>query len=216
MIARTRCWRGVAVACTLLAAGLLAAACEGGAKTGPEAYTGALAAERAAKDEHFRTGADSPIPAGDRAAFLPLRYFPPDESWSVPASLDPADRSLQPVVDMPTSTGERRRMRRVGVLRFTLQGQRLDLSAFVEAGAPDTNRLLVPFADLTSGTETYGPGRYLDLDRTATGIYVIDFNRAYNPYCAYNAKYDCPYPPAENRLAIAVHAGERVPARPAH
>jgi len=107
-------------------------------------------------------------------------------------------------------------MRRVGVLRFTLKGQRLDLSAFVEAGAPDTNRLFVPFADLTSGSETYGPGRYLDLDRTATGIYVIDFNRAYNPYCAYNARYDCPYPPAENRLAIAVHAGERAPARPAH
>jgi len=117
---------------------------------------------------------------------------------------------------MPTSTGERRSMRRVGVLSFTLQGRQLQLSAFVEAGAPDTDRLFVPFADQTSGKETYGPGRYLDLDRTATSIYLVDFNRAYNPYCAYNSKYDCPYPPRENNLPLAIRAGERAPAVAAH
>ena len=69
--------------------------------------------------------------------------------------------------------------------------------------------LFVPFADLTTGTETYQAGRYLDLQPTATGIYTIDFNRAYHPYCFYNAQYDCPYPPRENRLAVPIRSGER-------
>ena len=77
-------------------------------------------------------------------------------------------------------------------------------------GAPDVDHLFVPFTDLTSGTETYPAGRYLDLDRTPTGIYVIDFNRAYHPYCYYNPTFDCPYPPAENRLRIPIRAGERL------
>ena len=68
----------------------------------------------------------------------------------------------------------------------------------------------MPFVDLTSGAETYPAGRYLDLDRTRTGIYLIDFNRAYNPYCYYNPTYDCPYPPRENRLKVPVRAGEKL------
>jgi uncharacterized protein (DUF1684 family) len=100
-------------------------------------------------------------------------------------------------------------MRRVGSLEFTLKGQPLKLTAFVEVGARDLNHLFVPFMDLTSGTETYPGGRYLDLDRNATGIYEIDFNRAYFPYCVYSPRYECPYPPAENRLSVPIRAGER-------
>ena len=92
-----------------------------------------------------------------------------------------------------------------------LRGQPLTLSAFVEAGSQDMSRLFVPFRDLTSGTETYQAGRYLDLDRTPTGLYNVDFNRAYHPYCYYNSTFDCPYPPAENRLPIPIRAGERLP-----
>jgi uncharacterized protein (DUF1684 family) len=188
-----------------------AAACGNpGAK--PTSFAEAIAAERAAKDTRFRESSDSPVPVDRRAELLPLQYFDPDPVWSVPASLRPADPSMQPVVEMPTSTGERRRMRRVGVLAFTLQGQSLTLSAFVEADARTTDRLFVPFTDETSGRETYAPGRYLDLDRTPTGLYQIDFNRAYNPYCAYNSAYDCPYPPRENHLPLPVRAGERLPA----
>ena len=71
-------------------------------------------------------------------------------------------------------------------------------------------RLFVPFADQTNGTETYPAGRYLDLTRTATGLYDLDFNRAYHPYCYFNDEYDCPFPPAENRLGIPIRAGERM------
>jgi uncharacterized protein (DUF1684 family) len=86
----------------------------------------------------------------------------------------------------------------------------MTLTAFVEAGARDMNRLFVPFSDMTSGTETYPAGRYLDLDRTATGVYEVDFNYAYHPYCLFNPTYDCPFPPEENRLKVPIHAGEKL------
>jgi hypothetical protein len=86
----------------------------------------------------------------------------------------------------------------------------MKLTAFVEATAPDLNHLFVPFTDLTTGTETYAAGRYLDLESSATGIYLVDFNRAYHPYCYFDATFDCPYPPAENRLTIPIRAGERL------
>jgi uncharacterized protein (DUF1684 family) len=100
-------------------------------------------------------------------------------------------------------------MRRAGALEFSLKGQPMKLTAFVEEGAPDLNHLFVPFSDLTSGTETYPAGRYIDLERNATGVYELDFNRAYNPYCYYNKTYDCPIPPRENRLHVPVRAGEK-------
>ena len=112
---------------------------------------------------------------------------------------------------MPTSTGTIRRMQLVGSLQFTLQGQPQTLGAFVEDGTQQIESLFVPFADLTTGKDTYAAGRYLDLHPTATGYYTIDFNRAYNPYCAYNKTYECPYPPPSNRLKIAVTAGEKAP-----
>lgn len=176
-------------------------------------YEEALLRARAEKDRFFRDSADSPIPLDRRAAFLPLSYFPPDPIYRVPAVLEPAD--AQPELEMPTSTGKRRLMRRVGVLRFTLKGQALTLTAFVEAANPSVDRLFVPFGDRTNGTETYPGGRYLDLDRTATGFYDLDFNKAYHPYCYYNEEYDCPYPPPENRLPVPIRAGERLPPKAA-
>ena len=162
---------------------------------------------RDAKNRAFASDA-SPIPPERRDALLPLTYYPPSLDYRVPAVLRPdPDRTT---IEMPTSTGQLRRMVRVGRLEFTLMGEARSLSAFVEAGARDFSRLFVPFADLTSGGETYPAGRYLDLDRTATGLYVIDFNRAYNPFCYYDSRYDCPFPPRENRLSVPVRAGERV------
>ena len=162
---------------------------------------------RTAKDQAFLQP-DSPVPADKRSALLPLAYFPPAVAYRVPAVLRVStDRTT---IAMPTSTGQRRDMQRVGTLEFTVRGQTLSLGAFVEAGSADLTRLFVPFTDLTSGRETYPAGRYLDLDRTRTGIYLIDFNRAYNPYCYYNPTYDCPYPPRANRLQVPIRAGEKV------
>jgi uncharacterized protein len=193
-----------------LSVALLCASCSTSAPpSNDKGYTEQLMAFRAEKDREFQTAADSPVPRDKVGELLPLSYFPPDPDYVVSASLKPA--SERQVIDMPTSTGEVRKEERVGVLEFNLKGQPLTLSAFVEAGSKDVNRLFVPFRDLTSGTETYQAGRYLDLDRTPTGLYNVDFNRAYHPYCYYNAKFDCPYPPSENRLQVPVRAGERLP-----
>ena len=174
----------------------------------PEAtgYIGKVEAARRQKDANFRTTND-PVPADKKDQFLPLGYFPVDPDYNVPGVLRPSTES--PTMMMPTSTGQQREMRRVGQLEFTLKGQPMKLTAFVEVGAPDLNRLFVPFTDMTSGTETYPAGRYMDLDRTPTGVYEVDFNYAYHPYCYFNESYDCPFPPAENRLKVPIRAGER-------
>jgi uncharacterized protein (DUF1684 family) len=173
-------------------------------------YAEQIGAWHADKDKFMRESPDSPVPEAQRASFAPLSYFPVNEEYRVPAELKVIQSDQ--VLEMPTSTGQRRKMRRVGTLEFTLKGKQETLTAFVDASENDMRRLFVPFADLTNGTETYQGGRYLDLDRTATGLYDLDFNRAYHPFCLYNAGYDCPVPPRENRLTIPIRAGERLPA----
>jgi uncharacterized protein len=170
-------------------------------------YAGKIAADRVAKDASF-AASDDPIPRANHATFLPLAYFPIDPDYNVSASLKTVDDPR--IIEMPTSTGGADKFRRAGTLEFVLKGRPMSLSAFVPASARAVDRLFVPFTDLTTGTETYSAGRYLDLDRTPTGFYNLDFNRAYIPYCYYNPTYECPYPPRENRLQIPVRAGERM------
>jgi len=190
----------------LLALAALVAACNHAPPDDTKGYAQRLADDRAAKDELFRNGND-PIPDARKAELLPLAYFPIDPDYDVPATLEPTDDPA--VLEMPTSSGARRQMRKAGTLVFSLKGQPLRITAFHDLTTP-RNHLSVMFSDLTSGTETYAAGRYLDLDRNATGFYQLDFNRAYNPYCYYNVSYECPYPPAENRLKIPIRAGERM------
>jgi uncharacterized protein (DUF1684 family) len=169
-------------------------------------YTTKIAASRAAKDAELLRG-DDPIPRASHATFLPLAYFPVDPDYNVPGSLTPIDDKT--IYEMPTSTGAQRKMRKVGMLEFTLKDQPLKLLAFNEVGT-DPGSLFVAFSDLTSGAETYAAGRFMDLTRNPTGIYEVDFNRAYTPYCYYNPTYECPLPPPENRLKIPIRAGERM------
>lgn len=185
------------------------AACTSGpaAPVDAQAYAARITEARAAKDKTFREEPE-PIPRDKVNVLLPLRYFPPDPSYSTPAELKLANE--RPVFEMPTSTGKLRRMERVGVLEFLLHGQPLSLAAFVEEGQP-LELLFVPFADLTTGKETYPAGRYLEIRPTSTGFYNVDFNAAFNPTCAYNASYDCPYPPPSNRLKVEIKAGEKAP-----
>ena len=185
-----------------------------GCSSGPAApnatsYIENIVEKRLEKDQFFReNSSESPVPGDQQDKFLPLNYFPVNPALRVPAAIRMADK--QPIFEMPTSTGTLREMRQVGTLEFMLKGQAMTLGAFVDANQSALEFLFVPFSDLTTGTETYEAGRYLDIERTATGIYVIDFNEAYSPYCAYNATYECPYPPASNRLKVRIEAGERL------
>ncbi|MEO8071339.1 MAG: DUF1684 domain-containing protein [Acidobacteriota bacterium] len=172
-------------------------------------YEQRVIAARAAKDAMFRTTADSPIPAPDRAGFKGLPYFPIDPAYHVPAVLTEIRGGPPVVIQLPTSQGLPRRERKIGSLGFSIGGASYALTAFFDEDEGLT-KLFVPFGDLTNNKETYGGGRYLDLTRTTTGLYDLDFNGAYHPYCVYNPTFDCPIPPAENRLKVAIRAGERL------
>jgi uncharacterized protein (DUF1684 family) len=171
-------------------------------------YVQEIEAGRARRDKAYRES-DDPIPPEKRAIFLPLRYYAPDRTYAVPAELRLFESRQN--VEVPTSTGTVRRMELVGTLNFTLDGQQMSLGALVPAGTRQIQELFVPFADLTTGKDTYKAGRYLDIPPTATGLYTVDFNEAYNPTCAYNESYECPYPPPSNRLKIEIRAGEKAP-----
>jgi len=165
-----------------------------------------IEAERTARDLHYSDPANDPeIPKDRQQDYLPLAYYPVDLAYHLPAALKLAEP--RETVEIPTSTGPIRTMERLGVLEFTVGGQQLSLAAFAERGS---RRLFVPFRDETSKSETYPGGRYLDLDPTPTGLYEVDFNRAYQPYCYFNTTYECPIPPPENRLPIAIRAGEKL------
>lgn len=174
----------------------------------PPTYPEEIAAHRAEIDTFMRGSSDSPIPAAQRSSFQPLPYYAIDEQYRVPAALKVARGDE--VMEMSTSTGNPRRMRRVGTLAFTLKGQPLTLTAFAEVDDTQLRRLFVPFGDLTNGTQTYQGGRYLDLDLKGSGVYDLDFNRAYHPYCVFNPTFECPVPPRENRLTVPILAGERM------
>jgi len=193
----------------LLIGALVAAGCTS-APIDEAAYLQKVQEWRVNRDKTWSESTD-PIPAERRSEFLPLPYFAPDISYEVPAELKLSES--RPVVKLPTSTGELRDMQVVGTLEFTLRGQKLSLGALSPAGEP-IRSLFVPFADLTTGKETYQAGRYLDIEPTATGLYTIDFNYAYNPTCAYNKAYSCPFPPPSNRLKVEVRAGEKAPGTP--
>ena len=196
---------GVLRTTPLLLALLFLAACS----SGPADYPDEIAAWRAEKDEFMRKSDQSPVPPEKRAAFPPLPYYPIDEEYRVPAALQIA--KTDQIIELGTSTGVPRRMRRIGTLAFRLKSHPLVLTAFADVDDSQLRRLFVPFGDLTNGTETYPGGRYLDLDRTASGVYDLDFNRAYHPFCVFDPKYECPIPPQENRLKVPIKAGEKLP-----
>ena len=188
---------------TALAAAIAAAA----ACRERASYADEIAAYRADRDAYMRSS-DSPVLPAERASFPPLPYYPIDEEYRVPAALKVA-RGAE-VMEMSTSSGKPRRMRRIGTLAFTLKGEPRTLTAFAEADDSSLQRLFVPFGDLTNGIETYQGGRYLDLDLKGSGVYELDFNRAYHPFCVFNPQFECPIPPRENRLPVPIKAGERM------
>ena len=167
-------------------------------------YVGKITAEREEKDAAFRRQPNEPVPPSCMDKFLPLDYYPVDPSYNVPTTLKPSTRDE--VLQVATSTGTIENARRLGELEFTLQGRVFRLTAFA---SQDSGRMWVPFKDATNGKETYNAGRYLDITRNSTGVYELDFNWAYNPYCYFNLAYICPIPPAENTLDIPITAGEQ-------
>ena len=144
--------------------------------------------------------------------FTGPKWYPLDPKWRVPARLDREAPGTGQQVQLQTSVGDLREMSVYGTLVFEIDGQEHRLTAFqLVPPHPDWDELFVPFKDATTGKETYGAGRYLDIPRHDGDEYTLDFNKAYNPSCAYSPRYNCPYPPPQNRLTVAVEAGEKAP-----
>jgi uncharacterized protein (DUF1684 family) len=178
---------------------------------GPHDYAGAIAGYRAEKDAFFKSAPGSPIPHDERATFTGLPYYAVDEDLVFDGLRpEPYSGSEPTSFQIPTSDGKLRPARRAGVFTFELEGDPRRLTAYELEGAHSDGRLFLPFLDQTSGNETYGAGRYLDLEPDEDGSYAIDFNLAYHPSCVYAAHFSCPITPAENRLAIRIEAGERL------
>jgi uncharacterized protein (DUF1684 family) len=174
-------------------------------------YQAAIAGYRAEKDEFFKSSPHSPIPDDERARFEGLPYYPIDEDLVVEGlGLEPYTGDEPSSFEIPTSDGKLRPAHRAGTFRFDLRGAPRRLTAYQLDGARGDS-LFLPFLDETSGRETYGAGRYLDLEPDDDGTYAIDFNLAYHPSCVYAPKFSCPLTPAENRIATRIEAGERLP-----
>ncbi len=165
--------------------------------------------EREQKDTFFSIHPQSPIPFNKREEFKGLDYYPPDPDYRFELKLNeyPEKRKIK----MSYTRGEEQEFIRWGEFRFKIGGQEQVLQAY--KSSPEEERLFVPFRDATSGKETYGAGRYLDLEaerhHTAEGKWVLDFNKAYNPWCAYSEKYTCPFVPPDNWLEVPMRAGEK-------
>jgi uncharacterized protein len=170
---------------------------------------GRLSAARREKDTAFKSGTNSPIPKEERGSFNGLTYYSFQPSLRFQARLVRYPRPER--LRLGTSTGEMRDALRYGYFDFEVQGRTCRLQVYrtmedIESGGRE---LFIPFRDATSGKETYGGGRYIDLQENTSGVYDLDFNLAYNPYCAYAKSYSCPLPPAENTLQASIEAGEK-------
>jgi hypothetical protein len=166
---------------------------------------------RTARDELFRAHPQSPLPADVRASFSGLEYFDYDPALRVLAEVENAEPARR---EIATSGEAPYAFVRYGRARFDLAGEALALDLYWLEGYG--GGLFLPVADATSGRETYVAGRYLlDTVKGADlgerdGRLVLDFNFAYNPSCAYDARWVCPLTPPENRLAVPVRGGERI------
>ncbi len=180
-------------------------------------YIRELTEFRAEKDAFFREEPQSPIPSNERCDFQGLRYFPPNIALRVPARIEPLP-DYQEVV-LTTSDGQQRPFQRYATLHFEVDGTPAQLTAYL---SPLSQRqhgdhvheepMFIPFRDALAGKETYGAGRYVEVEGPEEGesTVALDFNLAYNPYCAYNVNYSCPIPSAENTLRVPIRAGEMV------
>lgn len=160
---------------------------------------------RAAKDAFYRSSPDSPLLPEQRRAFAGLNYYP--EAPGLAFEVTPELFDEPELGDMQTSTGDAVRYVRWARISLSLTGGPVHLTVF---RVPGSDAFFLPFQDAGRGQETYGAGRYVDVESLPDGRLRVDFNYAYNPYCAYNDGWSCPLPPAENRLNVPVRAGEKV------
>ena len=158
---------------------------------------------REEKDAFFQRHPQSPLTSDQKRGFTGLNYFPENDALRLEVTVDPLN-DQQPM-QMQTSTGGVQSYIRYGRFRFQVEGQEAELTIY-----QNENGFFLPFVDSLAGKETYPAGRYLEPEPLPDNHFFVDFNLAYNPYCAYNEMWSCPITPPENRLKIPIHAGEKL------
>lgn len=164
-----------------------------------------LAQFRLRKDDFFRSS-ESPLTDEQRFDYKGLNYFLPNPQLNF-NNLEISPFSVQRVVEILTSAGDVEKYHRKGRIKFTADGVACELTVFENIGSKG---LYLPFKDKTNGKDTYPAGRYLEVEVGDGKIRVLDFNYAYNPYCAYNDRWRCPLTPPENNLPVEIRAGEKM------
>ncbi len=185
---------------------VLFAAC---APTKPLSFSDEIAQYRTEKIKATIAGDRHPLDPGDEQW---LRFYPAQEKYRVTARFTPATNPK--TFEMPTYSGAIREYQPYGTLTFPLDGQEYVLTLYRNMALTQAiyrDYLFMPFKDATNGQDTYKGGRYLDVKTTdiKNGTMTLDFNKVYNPWCAYSDGYNCPIPPADNHLKIAIPAGEK-------
>lgn len=173
-----------------------------------EDFSKAILKEREEKELFMKSDSGSPF-VNQKEKFTHLNYFEPDLKYKISADLAPIESKK--VVVLPTSDGKEKKYLEYAFAEFKLEGKKTNLLILeIMDSGPYRGTLFLAFADDTSTKETYGAGRYIDLKKVpgATSI-TLDFNKAYNPYCAYSDDFSCPFPPKENILPIEIRAGEK-------
>ncbi|BAU53763.1 DUF1684 domain-containing protein [Mucilaginibacter gotjawali] len=174
-------------------------------------YKARINAFRKGYENDFLTDASSPLKKDDLQF---LRFYDADSSYRVTA--DVKYLTGESIFMMPTFNGASQQYVRYALLNFRLNGKELQLTVYRSIALANVTAykdyLFLPFTDNTNGNTTYGGGRYIDLNTAdfKGATMMLDFNKAYNPYCAFSGKYSCPKPPAENYLAVAIEAGEKL------
>jgi len=157
---------------------------------------------RAEKDDFFGKHPQSPLTAAQKRTFSGLRYFDENPALRLEVQAEPLPHDA---IEVQTSTGEVREYFRVARFKFNADGQPAELTIYESDGG-----YFLPFVDSLAGKETYPAGRYLEPEPLPGDRFLVDFNLAYNPYCAYNEVWSCPLTPFENRVKVPIRAGEKL------
>lgn len=157
---------------------------------------------RREKDQFFKVDRHSPLTAEQKRSFQGLKYFP--ENPALALEVEVTEFPQKDEIQMQTSTGDVQVYQRYGRIHFDVEGQPVELTIYAS-----DNGYFLPFVNSLANQETYGAGRYLEPEPLEDGRFAVDFNYAYNPYCAYNELWSCPLTPFENRLRVPIRAGEK-------
>ncbi|MBS9524960.1 DUF1684 domain-containing protein [Litoribacter ruber] len=173
----------------------------------PEQYQSKIEKERERQFKYLKYNADSPLTTEQKNELIELDYYPIDQKYRVKGRMVPVEN--RKMLEIPLTDGNVEKYIKHSYVEFELDGKPQRLLLLQSPREPDLRKFFLAFADDTSAEETYGGGRYLDVKQEGQHTVLMDFNLAYNPYCAYNPEYACPIPPKENLLEVPVRAGEK-------